>query len=185
MLEREAAETKRLNAVLAALACQDPLSGLSNRRHFDETLQAEWDRTQRNQSPLAVLFIDVDYFKRYNDTYGHAAGDRCLVAVSNALTTCLLRPADLAARYGGEEFVILLPETDLAGAKEVAERVLSRIDALLLPHAASEVSPYVTVSIGMAVREAATDTPAQLLDRADQALYAAKQSGRHCLRMAS
>lgn len=165
---------------LHALVMQDALTGLANRRHFDQTLSAEWRRLQQEQQPLAVLFIDVDYFKNYNDYYGHAGGDHCLSQVGAALQGCAQRPADLAARYGGEEFVLLLPGTDARGARLVAQRVLDRIDALALPHERSLVSPQLTVSIGcVAVVPDAAGSTALLLKAADEALYQAKQRGRH------
>lgn len=184
-LARERVETERLNEILAKLAYQDQLSGLANRRHFLETIDAEWRRARRDKFPLGLLFIDVDYFKRYNDTYGHAAGDNCLAQVADVLRASVLRVTDLPARFGGEEFVILLPNTDRIGAREVAERVLHGIDALALPHTASDAAPFVTASIGLAVQESSTGSYQELLERADQALYAAKAAGRHCVREAS
>jgi diguanylate cyclase (GGDEF)-like protein len=138
------------------------------------------ERCQRAQQPLALLFIDVDYFKHYNDSYGHAAGDQCLSSIGRATKGSLLRPADLAARYGGEEFVILLPETTREGALEVAQRVLAHIDALDIPHKSSEVAPHVTVSIGIALQVPDRYSSAPLLlENADKALYTAKHAGRH------
>lgn len=180
LLEHESAERQRLNLELERLAQQDGLTGLANRRHFDESLSREWERLHREQRPMAALFIDVDFFKPYNDTYGHAAGDDCLEKVARVLATSARRPGDLAARYGGEEFVILLPGTELAGAREVAERILQDVDALALPHAGSRVAPHVTVSIGVAARlPGAGEPPQRLLDAADKAVYAAKRAGRH------
>lgn len=180
LLAHESAERQRLNLELERLAQQDSLTGLANRRHFDHSLAREWERLRRENRSMAVLFIDVDFFKPYNDTYGHAAGDDCLERVGKALATAARRPGDLVARYGGEEFVVLLPGTELAGAREVAERILQEVDALALPHAGSQVASHVTVSIGVAVRlPSAGEPPQVLLDAADKAVYAAKRAGRH------
>jgi diguanylate cyclase (GGDEF)-like protein len=180
LLEHESAERERLNRQLERLAHQDGLTHLANRRHFDDTLLREWERLRREGRPMAVLFIDVDYFKPFNDTYGHAAGDDCLTAIAGVLEQAARRPGDLAARYGGEEFVLILPGTDAAGAHEVAERVLTDVDRLEIPHAASQVSGHVTVSIGLAVRVPRSGESAQdLLETADRAVYAAKRGGRH------
>ena len=168
---------------LEQLVLQDSLTGLANRRHFDLQLSREWGRLQREQQPLALLFIDVDHFKYYNDYYGHGAGDVCLAQVGAVLQGCAQRPADLAARYGGEEFVLVLPGTTEAGARLVAQRVLDRIDALGLPHERSLVCGHVTVSIGCAATVPGPDSSvAALLKTADDALYTAKHAGRHCLR---
>jgi diguanylate cyclase (GGDEF)-like protein len=139
----------------------------------------EWERARRDHRPLAVLFIDVDYFKPYNDHHGHRAGDDCLAAVGNVLRQSLQRPADLAARYGGDEFVVLLPDTFTDGALDVARRVLAAIVELDLPHRASPFG-RVTSSIGVAqLVPKPNHTFQELLDRADRALYAAKQAGRN------
>ncbi len=127
-------ELALLNEHLSAMASKDALSGLSNRRAFDEFLMREWERGRREEQPLSILFMDVDFFKRYNDTYGHAAGDECLKQVAKAMRQALLRPGDIAARYGGEEFVVLLPHTDVQGAMEVGDRLLAAVDALAIPH---------------------------------------------------
>jgi diguanylate cyclase (GGDEF)-like protein len=180
LLEHESAERARLNQELERLAQQDGLTRLANRRHFDETLVREWDRLRREGRPMAVLFIDVDYFKPFNDTYGHAAGDECLAAIGAVLQQAARRPGDLAARYGGEEFVVILPGTELGGAREVAERILAEVDSLHIPHGGSQAAAHVTVSIGLAVRvPQAGDSVLQLLEAADKAVYAAKRAGRH------
>ncbi|MCC2637205.1 MAG: diguanylate cyclase [Moraxellaceae bacterium] len=180
LLEHESSERQRLNLALERLAQQDGLTHLANRRHFDETLLREWERLRRENRPMALLFIDVDFFKPYNDTYGHAAGDECLAALGVVLQHAARRPGDLAARYGGEEFVIILPGTDVAGAREVAERILQDVDALALPHAGSQAAAHVTVSIGLAARlPQPGEAPQALLDAADKAVYAAKRGGRH------
>ncbi|HEX5277757.1 MAG TPA: diguanylate cyclase [Fluviicoccus sp.] len=177
-------ELIRLNRQLDRIAHQDALTGIPNRRSFDIASEREWEIALRQGQPLSLLLLDVDFFKRYNDTYGHEGGDHCLQAVARAVHDAMLRPADLAARYGGEEFVVLLPDTPLQGAVEVAERVLAAVDGCRILHAASSVAPHVTVSIGVAT---ATPTPgqplAELLRQADAALYQAKEHGRHQYRV--
>jgi diguanylate cyclase (GGDEF)-like protein len=148
-LRHQLEENQRLEGELRAQSVTDPLTGLHNRRHFDVVCAAEWDRARRDQRPLAVLYIDVDHFKSYNDRYGHRAGDDCLAAIGKALAESLQRPADLAARYGGDEFVVLLPDTDNEGALDVARRIRAAIDALDIRHEASP-SGQVTPSIGVA-----------------------------------
>ncbi len=176
-LDEYAAEVEQLSR-------QDALTGLANRRHFDEALTREWGLACRRQESIAVIFLDVDHFKRYNDTYGHPAGDEVLRRVGRALAGAVGRPADLAARYGGEEFVVLLPETDLRGARAIAERLAATLDALALPHGMSPVAPRITVSMGVAARVPAPDGRSQeLIQAADEAVYAAKAAGRnriHC-----
>ena len=175
-------EKQQLNEELSRLAHQDALSGLYNRRHFDNTLTQEWERHLRTGKNLALLFIDIDHFKPFNDTYGHAAGDECITAVGQAIQGSLLRPGDIAARYGGEEFVVLLPDTNSAGAHDVAIRVQQRIDALQISHTASKTG-HITASIGFAAMlPKQHQSSAFLLKQADNALYAAKQAGRHCIR---
>lgn len=179
LLEHESAERERLNAILARHASEDQLTGLPNRRHFNEVLLREWERSSRTRKPLALLFLDVDYFKRYNDSLGHLAGDDCLAAIARAIRSALKRPADMAARYGGEEFVVLLPETEADGAMGVAQRVLEAIDARAIPHPDSLVAPHVTASVGVAVLVPEGNRPQRLVDAADAALYEAKGLGRH------
>lgn len=180
LLDADAQEKETLNRELARLADCDSLTGLPNRRTFDRTLAAEWARMRREQKMLAVLFIDIDHFKTYNDHYGHGAGDRALIAVADALRGALHRPADMVARYGGEEFVALLPDTTAEGASEIGERLRAAVNARALPHARSSTASHVTVSIGMAVTMPSNaDTTADLLERADAALYAAKEAGRN------
>jgi len=179
LLAHESAERERLNAILARHAAEDQLTGLPNRRHLNEVLSREWERSSRTKKPLALLFMDVDYFKRYNDSLGHLAGDDCLAAIAQAIESALLRPADMAARYGGEEFVVLLPETEVPGAMEVAQRVQAAVDGRALPHPASAVAPHVTMSIGVAVMVPQGNKPQMLVDAADAALYEAKGRGRH------
>ena len=158
--------------LLRELAFIDGLTGVHNRRHFDDRFLAETRRAQRTRSPLAVALADVDHFKRYNDALGHLAGDDCLRRVAAALRSCLRRPTDLLARYGGEEFVCLLPDTDLAGAIGVAQLMEETVRGLALPHPG--VQGRVTISLGVA----AGIPTAGLLDAADRALYLAKAAGR-------
>lgn len=178
-LRRDKQAVEELNMRLDRLARQDGLTGIFNRRHFDEMLDLEYRRAARHAGPLGLLMIDVDYFKAYNDTYGHPQGDRCLQSIAITIETMLQRPADLAARYGGEEIAVLLPDTDVPGAYQLAVRIVEAIAALQLPHAGAP-SGFVTVSVGalsvvpntmMTAREA-------LLVGADRALYRAKCSGR-------
>ncbi len=184
-LNRErAAYEERLreaNAQLEQLSDTDPLTALANRRQFDRRLQDEWLRARRSGQPLALLMIDVDFFKRYNDRYGHLEGDECLRRVAAALGRCARRPADLAARYGGEEFVLLLPETTQEEGAHVARCCLEAIDAEAVPHEDSSVASHVTVSIGVASMRAdpAGGDPSMLVRSADAALYRAKAGGRH------
>jgi diguanylate cyclase (GGDEF)-like protein len=164
------------------LSLTDPLTGLGNRRAFEATLRKEWERARRSGRPVAVLAIDIDHFKRYNDGYGHLAGDQCLVRVSTAMRTAL-RAIDTLGRFGGEEFVALLPESEAARALEAAERVRAAVEALALPHAATPgaaMSAVVTVSIGAAAALPADRAdPGELLAAADEALYRAKAGGRN------
>jgi diguanylate cyclase (GGDEF)-like protein len=158
---------------LGTMAIVDPLTGLRNRRSFDEYVQ--WTLGQRVKADVAFLLLDVDCFKQYNDRYGHAAGDVCLQRVAHALQDSLLRPVDLAARYGGEEFVVLLPETTARGAQDVAERIRLRVEALGIAHADSLAAPVVTLSIGVAhASDSSAADAARLFALADSALYEAK-----------
>lgn len=169
------------NRALTVLADHDSLTGLANRRRFEEVLGLEISRAARGGAPLSLLMIDVDFFKRYNDTYGHVAGDDCLRKVARALNDSLVRPADLVARYGGEEFVALLPDTDPAGARLVAERIRSAVMALGIAHTGNGPG-IVTISAGVHTSYANSAAPGAataLVERADALLYQAKQSGRN------
>ena len=177
---RDMTEQKHAQMALQQLATCDGLTGIANRRSFDEKLQLEWSRCQRQGEPLSLVLADVDQFKRYNDRYGHQGGDTCLKAVAGILQRQTFRATDLSARYGGEEFAVILPNTDLAGARIVAERMRGEIETLELPHAASDVSPWVTLSLGVACCIPGADNqPQELLSLADSALYAAKAEGRN------
>jgi len=166
--------------LLHKLAYMDSLTGVANRRHFDQTLQAEWRRCRRSRQPLALIMVDIDHFKQFNDLYGHQAGDACLRAVAGALRAALARSHDLAARYGGEEFVCLLPECDLAGARAKAQALCEAVQALGITHGGSSVAGVVTVSAGVASEVPGEDgTPEALLARADAHLYRAKAAGRN------
>lgn len=175
---------KQLTDALRHAALVDALTGVANRRRFDEQLQSESERAQRSGEPLSLLMIDVDYFKRFNDCYGHPAGDDCLREVALELQQLVRRPADQLARYGGEEFTMLLPQTDLAGATHLAERVVETVAALDILHADSPLGGRVSVSVGVACAGRTVDTAgtpmnaAALLATADRALYAAKAAGR-------
>jgi two-component system chemotaxis family response regulator WspR len=167
-------ELQRLNNV-------DALTGASNRKHFNEYIETEWKRAAREQSPLSVLMIDVDDFKRYNDTYGHLAGDQALRKVAEAMRKVTGRPADLAARFGGEEFVIVLPATALDGAKTVGKRLCQSIEELQIPHSASSAGQFLTVSVGGAsmIPRRRDSSVVALIETADVALYEAKKAGKN------
>jgi diguanylate cyclase (GGDEF)-like protein len=158
----------------------DSLTGLLNRRYFDESLKTEFYRLKRSGDILSLIMLDVDYFKRYNDNYGHLAGDDCLRQIGTILKTIVARVPDIVARYGGEEFVVILPKTDENGAKTIAERIRKAVEALAIPHATSEIGKYVTVSIGVVtVNMSAYDSPEQIVTLADEAMYGAKKGGRN------
>ncbi len=171
------AELASANTLLEQLAIQDALTELANRRKFNELLASECRRCFRGQRMLALLFIDIDHFKKFNDCYGHLAGDRCLHAVAQVIASHARRPADLAARYGGEEFVLLLPETDASSAAEIAKSVRSSVEALGIPHAESPTTPTVTVSIGWTCLTPKENTdPETVISAADRLLYEAKKT---------
>lgn len=177
---RDMTEQKEAQMALQRLANKDGLTGIANRRSFDDALETEWRRACRDNTPLALILVDVDHFKIYNDTYGHQQGDTCLKAVAGGIESKIFRPGDLAARYGGEEFVILLPGTDLQGAKQVAERVRENVFNLDMPHAGSVGIGRVSISVGVsAIVPGSGKTPESLLSSADKALYAAKHAGRN------
>ena len=164
--------------VLRDMVFLDGLTGVYNRRYFDQQLELEWARATRHASPLSLLILDVDSFKRYNDHYGHQAGDQCLREIGTLLKTSLKRTTDIVARYGGEEFVCLLPETPHEQALHLASNIEQRVRLHAMPHEASDVSPVVTVSIGVATSAAPQGQARDLLVLADQQLYRAKGEGR-------
>jgi diguanylate cyclase (GGDEF)-like protein len=166
--------------LLRSLVFRDGLTGAFNRRFFDEQLIEEWARSGRTHSPLSLIMIDVDFFKKYNDRYGHQSGDDCLRAVSQTLQAGLKRTTDRVARYGGEEFVCILPDTSFESAMDIAHQLEQAVRALKLVHAESDAAAVVTVSLGVATRGAINDTTTSddLLALADAQLYAAKKSGR-------
>ncbi len=171
-------DQKRSQSLLEQLAARDSLTGISNRRCFDEKLRDEWKRERRDLRPLSLLMMDVDHFKLFNDTYGHQAGDLCLQRIANALQQVVCRPADLVARYGGEEFVAILSATDGPGAAIVAQRILDRVEELCIAHRANR-GGHVTLSIGVATAIPQADRqPESLTAAADAALYRAKRNGR-------
>lgn len=173
------AALQQANAALEQLSITDALTGIANRRRFDQRLREELERVRRYDAPLCVLLIDIDYFKRYNDRHGHLQGDRALQAVAQALAEQARRPGELAARYGGEEFAILLPHADALGGMAVAARCQAAMAELALAHGHSTVAPHVTLSVGVAQWSGAgSEDAAALLRRADEALYAAKAAGR-------
>ncbi len=169
------------NLVLQRLMNSDGLTGLSNRRHFDEYLEMEWRRSLREQSQLSLLMIDVDYFKSYNDTFGHVAGDEALRQVAGAIREGCSRSSDLAARYGGEEFAMVLPGTSPGGARLLAEKVRRTVESLQISHDQPRPGSYLTVSIGVStlVPGGGGQTFRVLIEMADQALYQAKNNGRN------
>jgi diguanylate cyclase (GGDEF)-like protein len=179
-------ELRDANVQLTMLASLDGLTGIANRRAFDERFAREWNRSLRTGAPLSLLMIDIDHFKQFNDRYGHHAGDRALTKVATALAAQLQRPADLVARFGGEEFAVLLPQTDLAGAAHMAETLRRAIADLAILHQGSSWD-FVTVSIGGAARDHLQpgfgSDRFPLLTAADQALYQAKRSGRNCVQL--
>lgn len=171
-IEKNAAQ---LNAIT------DSLTGLANRRHFDETIRTEFYRLKRSGAPLSLILLDIDHFKKFNDFYGHLTGDNCLEKVGAVLKTVVGRAPDIVARYGGEEFIIVLPETEKNGAIALAERIRQTIEDLAIPHAESEAADHVTVSLGVVTVSSASDliAPEQIVAMADTALYSAKRAGRN------
>lgn len=184
-LMREIQERKRIeeelklaNAELERMASIDGLTQVANRRFFDEYIRIQWTSMFRKKSPLSLIMCDIDFFKKFNDTYGHAAGDECLKQVANALQRSVMRPIDLVARYGGEEFCVVLPDTDCNGAYFVAKRIHSEIGQLRLNHL--QVKQPITISIGFSWKlPCKGSSPECLLAEADQALYQAKMQGRN------
>ena len=170
---------RQANHELHCLATIDNLTGVANRRQFDKYLEREWRRLAREKAPLSLIFLDIDYFKRYNDSKGHQAGDHCLEQVARVIAKAVQRPADLVARYGGEEFAVILPNTNLEGAIYIANKIKLAIRHLDLHHPSSDVSDFVTISQGVSSTIPFTETsPESLICDADLALYKAKNQGR-------
>lgn len=164
----------------------DSLTGLANRRYFDEALRTEFFRLKRSGASLSLIMLDVDYFKKFNDTYGHLAGDDCLRRIGNVLNTIVGRVPDIAARFGGEEFILILPETEKNGARALAEQIIKDVKTLAIIHSESDVSEYVTVSIGaVSVSIVGLTSPEQVVALVDKALYCAKKRGRNRIEVAN
>jgi diguanylate cyclase (GGDEF)-like protein len=173
-------ELERMNKRFEEMSKLDPLTNLPNRRYFEERFTQEWFRAERTQQPLAILMIDIDFFKKYNDTFGHVKGDDCLIDVTVAIKETLSRGGDFLARYGGEEFIVLLPDTNLTGAYVVGENICKAVLAKQFEHPDSELSPFVTVSVGgTAVLCNGPSQMESIINTADQALYNAKNTGRN------
>ena len=173
---------ERANDELRKVSSLDGLTGVPNRRFHDEMLGREWRRCRRNRQPLSVIMVDIDYFKLFNDYYGHLVGDRCLKQVAETLQSVIRRSTDLVARYGGEEFVYTLSESDSNTAYSVAENARIAIEQLQIPHKESKAAPYVTISLGIAsIVPEQSMNPFTLTQCADQALYLAKKNGRNCV----
>jgi diguanylate cyclase (GGDEF)-like protein len=174
-------ELTKANQELARLASIDGLTKIANRRGFDDRLEFEWRRLMREAQPLSLILFDVDYFKLYNDHYGHQLGDRCLEMIAGAVDTVMCRPADMVARYGGEEFIVILPNTNLDGAELIASKIHQVVRDLAIPHQKSLVSEVVSVSLGISCLVPTLErSPDLLISQADQALYNAKHQGRNC-----
>jgi diguanylate cyclase (GGDEF)-like protein len=166
--------------ILEDQAFLDGLTGIANRRQFDQSLEKEWQRMMRRETPLSLLMIDIDHFKQFNDRYGHGVGDECLRLVACTIASIIKRPGDLAARYGGEEFVVILPETDEKGACTVAEVIRLAVESLKPPHVSSLAAAHVTISLGVACDIPRRHANMQdLVNAADRALYRAKSAGRN------
>lgn len=181
-LNKKNAELLRVIEKLESISRVDSLTGLSNRRAFDEVYKHKYANARRRKESLVLLMLDIDFFKQYNDTYGHMEGDICLQKIASAFQNTVNRSSDFVARFGGEEFVVLLPDTDKKGAMKVALDIQQNIQEQRIPHKNSSVSEYVTVSIG--IEEAhpdETSNPNDFIKNADQALYRAKNSGRNCI----
>ncbi len=177
---KEVLELQAANDKLLSISTLDGLTGIPNRRSFDEYIKMSWQDAVRSGQSLAVIMIDIDYFKFYNDHYGHIKGDECLIQVAKCIHSFVKRPRDLAARYGGEEFAIILPNTNKEGAAAIAERIRENVVNLIIPHASSQAYPYITVSVGVSADYPKEGEAIELLiDQADKALYKAKQAGRN------
>lgn len=185
-LLKERAQLERANQELNFLSSVDGLTGIPNRRCFDQFLSQLWSLATRNGEPIALIMCDIDFFKAYNDTYGHLQGDECLKKVAFALKDSLKRQVDFVARYGGEEFVVVLSNTDVEGASNVAETLRTNVENLAIPHRLSPITPKVTISLGVAIGYANSAVlPQTLIEAADNALYQAKQDGRNRYKLAT
>lgn len=181
-IKRYQTELEKANRELERLATVDALTRLANRRVFDETIRREWKRMRREKKPFSLIIGDIDFFKNYNDFYGHQQGDDCLKAVAAQIQSCVQRPADLVTRYGGEEFAVLLPDTPYEGAYYLAEKIRRAVWDLNREHLKSEIGDRVTLSLGVATLLPSSDpkkSPADLIHAADLALYSAKKEGRN------
>lgn len=184
LLELDKIHSDAMSNELVRLSNEDALTGLYNRRYLNETIAIEWERAERSEEPLSVVFVDIDYFKLYNDTYGHLQGDKALMRVASVLRKHMRRTSDIAARYGGEEFVLLLPNTPSAGAQVVANNVMRAVDGLKIEHKTSNVADHLTLSIGVATwAQEENMTMNKLIAQADAAVYQAKAEGRHAIRV--
>lgn len=171
---------KQIEKQLRLFSFTDGLTGIANRRKLDEYMDIEWRRAIRYELPISVIMIDIDYFKPYNDTYGHLQGDICLKAVASIIQKSLIRPVDLCARYGGEEFIVLLPDTDEKGSLHIANKINCNLANEKIKHCKSDINTFVTVSMGLAsIVPTSKNTSSQLISKADQALYQAKREGRN------
>ncbi len=180
LLEESNRKLQGVNRLLKELATIDSLTGVANRRYFEVFLRREWRISVRSKKSIAILMADIDYFKAYNDVYGHQHGDKCLKMFANALKNSLKRPSDVVARYGGEEFITLLPDTDIQGAELIALRMHYAVNELKIKHSGSKVDSRVTFSMGIAcLQPQKGDTAETLIASADKALYQAKDEGRN------
>ena len=171
---------KQIEAQLRMFSFTDGLTGLANRRKLDEYMEIEWRKAMRNELPISIIMIDIDYFKLFNDTYGHLEGDSCLKAVANVIQNSLVRPGDLCARYGGEEFIVLLPNTDKDGALHITNKIEKTLASERIENINSDINSFVTVSMGVAcIVPNSKVTSSQLIFKADRALYKAKGEGRN------
>ncbi len=179
-ISKDVTQRKQMEELLLQETLTDELTGIPNRRAFERHFASEWRRGIRSKSPMTLAMIDIDFFKNYNDLYGHQQGDECLRQVARAIRNALKRPGDLASRYGGEEFVVVLPDTSASNAKIITDAIRENLETIAIPHLDSKVAPFVTVSIGVADTIPTLDvTPLTLLQSADKALYAAKRLGRN------
>lgn len=179
-LGKQNQDLKAQTDLLEKIVHLDSLTNISNRRYFDRMLEIEWSLALRNKTPLSVIVADIDYFKGFNDHYGHVEGDQCLCSVAQCLSSLLQRPTDMAARYGGEEFIAILPATDIKGAALLAENWRAGVEKLRIPHAVSGVADHVTISVGYATMVPTKDlVPYYLVGVADEMMYQAKESGRN------